>query len=124
MIFGCQNCWKDSPDETWVAVRSTRFKAELIDDSHFHITLKQCEHCDQIFLSVFTEIVDWTDSEDSQFWTIIPLTTEESDDIANSNPALIESKLGVLAYQKKYLKRDFLKGQNPKVYWYPPQNTQ
>ena len=38
----------------------------------------QCRRCDQRFLSVFTETIDWQDGEDPQQWAVLPITNEEA----------------------------------------------
>lgn len=44
----------------------------LIDDSHLIVSIRSCE-CGRHYLSVFTEIVDWTGGDDSQLHQIIEI---------------------------------------------------
>ena len=74
MRYGCPKCLPDSPDEAWEAGLNLQRRHALIDDSHFHVLIASCPSCGQPFLWVFSELIDWQSGDDSQGWTLMPLT--------------------------------------------------
>ncbi len=79
--FGCGRCCPPSADAAWEARRSLTHVVKLIDDLHFHVMILACPGCNQRFLSVFTEMVDWAEGDDSQYWTLLPITGAEAADL-------------------------------------------
>lgn len=76
--FGCQKCLPTRAEEAWNAVRDLGIYARLVDESHFNILLRRCSACGQQFVSVFAETVDWSDGEDPQAWTVLPISEQEA----------------------------------------------
>jgi hypothetical protein len=113
---GCNACWPSSADAAWEAVKSLKTDIDLIDESHFKIKIRSCKKCGQQFLSVFTETIDWKDGEDPQYWTVIPLTTEEAERLS-SKGSDFEAALVALPDARRSLRHDFPKGSGPKSYW-------
>ena len=50
-----------------VARRALKHEHTLIDESHFSISILRCPECSQRFVSIFTELIDWEDGDDSQY---------------------------------------------------------
>ena len=115
--FGCQICWPLSADQAWEARRTLKRVAELIDESHFHVMILHCVPCKQQYLSVFSEMVDWADGEDPQYWSIVPLTEIEVQDLIALGTSIKESNLSSLANNRRCLQRDYPKGVEPTAYW-------
>lgn len=46
------------------------------EDSHLMRHLKQCQQCGQLFFYEFYETIDWTDGNDPQYRTWIPVDDE------------------------------------------------
>lgn len=111
--FGCSRCWPPGPEAAWQARGALRRAAELVDESHLHVLILACPACSQSFLSVFTEIVDWADSDDSQFWSLLPLTPPEAAALQASAPPPWQS----FGSGRRTLHRDCPKGAHPSVYW-------
>ena len=65
---GCKRCWPSSADAAWKARDGLKLSAELIDESHFHVMILACPQCGQQFISVFTEMIDWINGDDAQYW--------------------------------------------------------
>ena len=114
--FGCAACWPAAADKAWEAVLSLAIDAELVDESHFAVIIRSCPECRQRFVFVFTETVDWVDSEDPQFWTVLPVTEQEVEGLSRAGTD-ITSALNALAPRRQSLCHDFPKGENPKEYW-------
>ena len=114
--FGCGICWPSSPESAWEAVSQLSITEFLIDEPHFIVSRRHCPACQQAFVSVMTETIDWMDGEDPQYRTVMPLLEQEANDLAGTSND-IESKLRTLAPQRRSLKMDFPKGEPQKMYW-------
>ncbi len=108
--FGCERCWPSAADAAWGARGALTHEAELIDESHFHVMILTCSRCTQSFVSVFTEMVDWADGDDPQYWTLLPVTAAEAADVVQHGDLLTESKLDALGAGRRCLRSDHPKG--------------
>jgi hypothetical protein len=115
--FGCDRCWPADPALAWDARRGLTHLDELIDQSHFHVMVLGCPVCEQRYVSVFTETIDWTDGEDPQYWSLLPVTSQEADGLTLQRTSLDEAKLSALAPARRCLRRDFPKGGEPRAFW-------
>jgi hypothetical protein len=115
--FGCEHCWPPGATDAWEARGLLTREAELIDELHFHVMILACHKCNQRFVSVFTEMVDWADSDDSQYWKLLPVTEAEVADLVRQREPLTEAKLNALEPGRRCLWRDFPKGSKPRVFW-------
>ena len=116
-MFGCEECWPPSPEAAWEATRRFSFKAELIDESHFHVVIRSCSLCSQQFISVFTETIDWADGEDPQSWIVIPVTPAEASKLTRLGDAVTEDAFNSLPSARPSLRRDFRKNEAPRASW-------
>ncbi len=107
--FGCERCWPSTSDAAWEARRTLTRESDLIDDLHFRVMILMCPHCNQRFVSVFTEMVDWVDSDDSQYWILLPITEAEFGDLVQQGDSLTETTLNTLGPGRRCLKRDYPK---------------
>jgi len=55
-----------------------RNHARLVDGSHFGVSIRVCPACSQRYVSVFAETFDWTDGDDPQYSTLLPITEAEA----------------------------------------------
>ena len=115
--FGCKICWPANADAAWDARKNLRHVDELIDESHFHVTILACTACGQHFISVFTETVDWIDGEDPQYWTVLPLTEPEVDGLLQQRNAISDTTLNALGPGRRSLWRSFPKGMPIQLLW-------
>jgi hypothetical protein len=115
--FGCARCWPASADAAWAARAATERVAELVDESHFHVTILACRDCAQRFVSVFAETVDWVDSEDPQYLSVLPVTEDEAADLARRGETLTDAHLDTLGPGRRCLHRDHPKREEPRCYW-------
>ena len=115
--FGCERCWPPAADAAWAAREALIHVEELIDDTHFHVMILGCSHCTQRFVSVFAEMIDWTDGDDPQYWTILPITEREAVDLVQQRASLTEAKLRRLGPGRRCLRRDHAKAAEPQISW-------
>jgi hypothetical protein len=115
--FGCEKCWPESAEAANAARSTLKRGLDLIDESHFHVMTLKCPACSQVFLSVFTEEVDWADSDDPQSWVTLPLTSAEAEELAKQGSALSEAALNALGPGRRSLGRDRPKGPDERIYW-------
>jgi hypothetical protein len=115
--FGCEGCWPAGAEAAWEARAGLDLVAELIDESHFHVTILACRGCAQGFVSVFTETIDWQDGDDPQYWTLLPITAAESADLVQQGDALSDTKLDGLGPGRRSLRLDHPKGAARRSFW-------
>jgi hypothetical protein len=73
--------------------------------------------CDQRYVMVFTELIDWKDGDDPQYRSALPLTVQESEKLMgqgrNVDVRLIES----LGTSLRHLRTSWPKGEAQRVFW-------
>ena len=115
--FGCERCWPSSAHAAWGARDALSHVAELIDESHFHVVVLACRRCTQRFVSVFTEMIDWVDGDDPQYWTLLPVTGPEAADLVDQGASLTDAKLGALGPGRRCLRVDHPKAAARRIFW-------
>ncbi len=115
--FGCERCWPADAQVAWEARGGLTHMGELIDESHFHVMTLACPHCAQRYVSVFTELIDWADGEDPQYWTLLPITEAEAESLTRRGDSLDETSLNALGRARQCLRRDHPKAEPPRVFW-------
>ena len=115
--FGCERCWPTAADDAWQARSALATEHDLIDESHFHVTIRLCHACSQRFVAVFTETIDWVDGDDPQYWTLLPITAEETAQLVERRGSLTATKLDALGSGRRCLQHDHPKGQAARSYW-------
>lgn len=114
--FGCARCWPASADAAWTARATVEWGPRLIDESHLIVTLLRCRACGQVFLSLFTERIDWIAGHDPQSWTVLPLTPAEAAGLATGGRPT-EAALDALGPGRRSLRRDHPSGGPIRVFW-------
>lgn len=115
--FGCEHCWPAAAHVAWEARGTLTRAAELVDESHFHVMILACPQCAQPFASVFTELIDWVDGDDPQYWTLLPITDAEAAALLGRGDSLSEADLNALGPNRRSLQRDHPKGAPPRLSW-------
>ena len=116
--FGCAHCWPPTADAAWEARAPLTPGTTLVDESHYAVWIPACPHCGQQFVSVFTEIIDWTSGNDSQFSTRLPITSAEAADLIGRGDALTEGALEALGPDRRCLMHDFPRSATvPQNHW-------
>lgn len=112
--FGCRHCWPSDAEAAWKARRLLEKEVDLIDESHFHAMILACRTCAQRFVSVFTEMIDWEEGDDSQSWSLIPITDEEQVRLS-ATPS--EAELERLDPGRQCLEHDHPTGESARTRW-------
>ena len=100
------------------AIRKSRCIVELVDESHFMVSIRQCGRCGQHFLTLFCERVDWTDGDDPQKWLAVPVAKDEVQRLRTANVAANENViLEIVANERRFLYHDMPKGEPAKLEW-------
>lgn len=116
--FGCNICWPSDPDLAWEARSKLEKILDLIDESHLHIMILACNSCNQRFISVFTEKIDWINGEDPMYWTLLPITDLEAIDLTQKQSPLTEADINALGPERRSLRRDYPSTvKEPYIFW-------
>jgi hypothetical protein len=114
---GCKRCWPSTADAAWKARDTLIHTAELIDESHYHVMILACPQCGQRFLSVFTEMIDWSDGDDAQYWSVVPITKREAAKLTRRGSALTEIEINAVGSKRRSLVRNYPTGEGPCEFW-------
>lgn len=115
--YGCDYCWPLDANAAWEARGALTLRKELIDESHFIVIILGCNSCEQRFVSVFTETIDWQDGDDPQYWTLLPITEEEAASLNEQQNSLDETNLNSLGRDRRSLQREHPKTGPLLVFW-------
>ncbi len=88
----------------------------LIDESHLIVSIQQCSACGQVFLSIFTEQIDWQGGDDSQARVLVPISADEEKVLADM-PEVTERTLMSLELKRPMLWCVHPTGQDARVMW-------
>ena len=114
---GCDKCWSSESSDAWEAVTSIPIEVQLIDESHYIVSIRACPFCSQRYLQVTTEVVDWEDGEDPIYRTIVPIDNAERARLTTTSKSLDTSVIEAVGVGKRSLKYAWPKGQEPTTYW-------
>lgn len=115
--FGCDLCRPADARAAWAARDGLTRLRELIDESHFIVAILVCPRCAQRYVSIFTEMIDWEDGNDPQYWTLMPITEAEAEGLIERGTSLDEMSLNALGRGRRCLRRDHPKAGPPRVFW-------
>jgi hypothetical protein len=115
--FGCDLCWPADARAAWGARDGLSRLKELIDESHFIVTILACPRCAQRYVSIFTEMIDWEAGNDPQYWTLLPITEGEAEGLIQQGAPPNEMSLNALGRERRSLLRDHPKDEPPRVFW-------
>ena len=78
--LGCAACYGTDAKAVlaYYQARGLEIDERLSDDSHFGVTIRHCTRCQQRFLYVFTELVDWQGGDDDQHTDVVPISAAEA----------------------------------------------
>jgi hypothetical protein len=117
--FGCPQCYGDDAEAAAAYLQAGGLKTEyaLIDDSHFIVSLRRCTQCGQMFVSIFTEFVDWSGGEDAQYRDVVPVTPAEAETVRAQGERVDLRFLGELGEGRRRLSTDWPTGGSKRVRW-------
>jgi len=100
------------------AIRAARHTVELVDESHFMLSILRCVRCGQHFLTMFSERIDWADGDDPQVWVAVPVSEDEVEKLRAADVAADEmAVLKIIANDRRYLLHDMPKGGPDRLAW-------
>ena len=117
--FGCERCFQASADEAAQARNRLNHEKVLVDESHLMIRLVSCPDCGQAGVKVFTETVDWVDSDDPQAVSLLPITPEEASRLETAGDAFTQDMIEEIDRGRRYLHVDMPKGAETTARWLP-----
>jgi hypothetical protein len=105
--FGCDRCFGGDAELLWRA-HPWHEVSELVDDSHFRVTIVACPDCRQQYIKLFTEFVAWTgDGDDAQHWDIMPLSDAEASELTARGEHVSLPRIEALSDGRRHLRIDF-----------------
>jgi hypothetical protein len=116
VAFGCEQCFKADAEAMARAKTKFKFIARLVDESHFMMSILACPRCGQRCVSIFTEMIDWTGGDDSQYVTVLPITEPEAQELLAGGDDLA-ARVEALGCDRPYWRDDNPTGGPRKVYW-------
>ncbi len=100
------------------AIRKAEHIVELVDESHFGVSILRCVQCRQHFLSLFCERVDWVGGDDPQTWVAAPVSEDEVQRLQTADIAADENViLEIVAHERRFLYHDTPKGTPDTLEW-------
>ena len=115
--FGCERCFQTSAHAALEARRGFTELARLVDESHIVVRILACPHCGQRCVSVFTEMIAWSGGDDAQYWSLLPLTLEESEELMRQGEQVDLKRIESLGRERRYLQYDFPTGKPMRLLW-------
>lgn len=115
--LGCERCGAESADAAAENRPRLVLKTRLADESHFIVKLLTCPDCGQHWVSIFTEMIDWTQGDDAQYWTLLPVTKSESDELLAQGENVSTSRIEQIGSNRRYLQIDYPTGKEKRICW-------
>lgn len=115
--FGCAQCFQDSAEAAAERRRGFSRVASLVDESHFTVRILECSHCGQRCVSVFTEMIDWSGGDDAQYWSLLPLTRDESERLMAQGEDVDVRTIEELGRERRFLQVDHPTGKPKRILW-------
>ena len=93
----CSTCGPGDPSQAlaWHGAGSAGTE-NLIDESHFMVSIIRCPECGQAHIHVFAETVDWVYSEDPQTVIRFAVSDAEASELRESPTGAMESVVAQL----------------------------
>ncbi len=115
--FGCASCYGTDAETVLAYYQSGGLEIDerLSDDSHFGVTIRHCTRCQQSFLFVFTELVDWQGGEDDQYVDVVPISASEMAELLQRSSDL--PFLGSLGVGRRRLSTAWPRGAEKTIEW-------
>jgi hypothetical protein len=110
-------CQSENTETAYTTISAGTRIQHFADESHFGAYLIQCKLCDQLFLAVFCETIDWVDGDDPQTWSYTLVTEEEADQIGNLGDSIDDFAIMKLSLPGQTLWRSFPKGEPISLKW-------
>lgn len=110
------DCQSSEVDVAYESLLQTDVLSVVCDDSHFMVRLVECQSCFQRYLYVFTELIDWTDGDDSQSRSFTAVSRIEADTISQRGSKINGLEIMDLQLMGKTLWWVWPKGSKPDLH--------
>lgn len=111
------SCQSENTEIAYATISTGTRINQLADESHFGAYLIQCKLCDQLFLTIFCETIDWVDGDDPQTWSYTMVTEEEANQVRDLGDSIDDLSIMKLSLPGKTLWRSFPKGEQISLKW-------
>ena len=89
----------------------------LVDKSHFDVSIRRCQTCQQQFVFVFTEITVWGEDGEPQYSTLIPVDGAEAETILAMGQHPDLEWIGALRQDRRWLYKNWPSGKSTSIGW-------
>ena len=110
-------CQQQDPTLARKFLLDNREHRTLVDESHFDVSLIRCLACGQLYLRAWYELIDWTNSEDSQADWWFPIEEEMGNRILAIGAGMGEAAIDGLQLEGPYLLHAWPRGAKPYAQW-------
>lgn len=110
-------CQSEDASAAETFLRGNRELTRVNDESHFIVNLIRCIACRRVYLSVFYELIDWQDGDDSQARNVIEITEEQASSIQAMGEGVNEAAIDGLALDCRHLRMVYPRGGDRGVEW-------
>ena len=117
-VIGCERCHPDQlPPDFFGYVRGLDIVESVVQESHFALQVLRCHSCGQLFVKVFTEFIDWDGGDDAQYWTVMPITSDEATRLIAEGEGVDVQWVGSLGRGRRSLISDYPTGAPSRYGW-------
>ena len=92
--YECSGCGALEAELARAATSAFEHVRRLIGVAHLTISVRRCLSCHGLWLTTFTERVDWSLGDDPQYWTHIPISSPEAGELNGGNAIARATALG------------------------------
>lgn len=115
--FGCELCAGNDAIEAEKNRSNLKPTADLIDASHYSVSIGECPNCSQRWVAIFTELIDWNDGDDAQYNSLLPVTKLEADELQGLAGNVVSNRLNEIGKDRRYLQVDYPTGKPARIRW-------
>jgi hypothetical protein len=110
-------CQSEDAEQAEAFLRANREFKRVNDETHYIVTVIRCKPCRRWYLSVFYELIDWKDGDDSQARNTIEVSEEQADRIKEAGEGANESFIDSLGLNGRHLRMVFPRGGDRGIEW-------
>jgi hypothetical protein len=116
--FGCHCCYGEDVATLWANLSVVLdVVTTLVDKSHFDVSIRRCQACQQQFVFVFTEITVWGEDGEPQYSTLIPIDGAEVETIVAMGQRPDLKWIGALGQDRRWLYKNWPSGASASIGW-------
>jgi hypothetical protein len=117
-VFGCERCYGEDAATIWANKNIVlEVVTTLVDKSHFDVSIRRCQTCQQQFVFVFTEITVWVEDGEPQYSTLIPIDGAEAETIRATGQRPDLEWIGALGQDRRWLYNNWPSGKSASIGW-------